>query len=105
VEFRIVAVVKIVTPRWALPIGDRALVAGPAGEVIGEALGVSTAAEMPRMEGAPSPEDARAILREWHIDLLLLIGHGHDGHDLCFFALRRPEGGATCGGRIFKSES
>jgi hypothetical protein len=73
-------------------VGDRVLVAGPAGQVIGEVLQVATPAEMPPIEGAPPPEDVRSILREWRVDLILLIGHRYDDQQVCFFAFHNPDG-------------
>ena len=48
--------------------------------------------DMPQIEGAPPAKEVQAILREWHVDLLLLIAHKHEGQDVCFFALRHPGG-------------
>jgi len=60
--------------------------------VTGEVLQVSAPEEMPHIEGAPPAKDVHAILREWHVDLVLLIAHKHEGQDVCFFALRHPVG-------------
>jgi len=73
-------------------VGDRVLIAGPAGEVIGEVLKVATPEALPQIEGAPPAKEVQTILREWHVDLLLLITHKHGGEDVCFFALRLPGG-------------
>lgn len=78
--------------RPAFAVGDCVLVAGPRGEVICEVLQVSAPGEIPRIEGAPPAEEVQAILREGHIDLLLLIAHKYEGQEVCFFALRHPGG-------------
>jgi hypothetical protein len=78
--------------RSALAAGDRALVIGPPGEVTGKILQVAAPEEMPQIQGAPPAEDVQAILREWHVDLLLLIAHKHEGQGVCFFALHHPGG-------------
>ena len=75
-----------------LAVGDRVLVLGPPGEVMGEILQIAAPRDMPQIEGAPPATDVQAILREWHIDMLLLIAHKHEGQDVCFFALRHPGG-------------
>jgi hypothetical protein len=72
--------------------GDRIIVTGPPGEVTGEVLGVATPDEAPHIEGAPVAEVIKDILREFKVDLLLLIAHKHDGRDVCFFARRHPGG-------------
>jgi hypothetical protein len=76
----------------AFAVGDRVLVAGPPREVMGEVLQLVAPEDIPQIEGAPPAKDVQAILREWLVDLLLLIGHKHEGQDMCFFALRHPDG-------------
>ena len=73
-------------------VGDRVLVAGEAGRVIGDVLAVWTPDQVSEIEGAPPVEQVREILREFEVDLLLLIEHKHNGRDVCFFALRHPGG-------------
>ncbi len=68
-------------------VGDRALVSGPPGEVIAEVLAFAAPADLPLIDGAPPPEEVRAIMREWGVDLVLLLAHPHDGADVCFYAL------------------
>ena len=72
--------------------GDRVPIAGPAGEVTGAVLQVATPEDMPQIEGAPPAKEVQSILREWQVDLLLLMAHKHEGQELCFFALRHPRG-------------
>ena len=85
--------------RCSFEIGDRVLIAGPPGEVTGEVLGVATPDEAPDIEGAPPAEVIKGILREFRVDLLLLIAHKHDGREVCFFALRHPAGWRDLRGR------
>jgi hypothetical protein len=73
-------------------IGDRVLVAGPPGEVTGEVVGVSTPDQAPDIAGAPPAAVIKDILREFQVDLLLLIAHKHEDREVCFFALRHPGG-------------
>ena len=73
-------------------IGDQVLITGSPGEVTGEVLQVAAPEEMPQIEGVPPAKEVQAILREWQIDLLLLITHKHEGRDVCFFALHHPGG-------------
>ena len=73
-------------------MGDRVLIVGPPGEVTGDVLQVAKPETMPQIEGAPPAKEVQAILREWQIDLLILITHKHEGQDVCFFALRHPGG-------------
>ena len=75
-----------------MAVGDCVLVAGPAGEVTGAVLEVAAPEDMPQIEGAPPAKDVQAILREWHVDRLLLVAHKHEGQDVCFFALHHPGG-------------
>jgi hypothetical protein len=78
--------------RCPFEIGDRVLIAGPPGEVTGEVLGVATPDQAPDIEGAPPAAVIKEILREFRVDLLLLIAHKHEGRDVCFFAFRHPGG-------------
>ncbi len=32
------------------------------------------------------------VMREQHVDLILLIQHKHDDQDVCFFAIHNPNG-------------
>jgi hypothetical protein len=72
--------------------GDRIIVSGPPGAVAGEVLQVATPEAMPQIGGAPPAKEVQAILREWRIDLVLLIAHKHEDRNVCFFALRHPGG-------------
>lgn len=65
--------------------GDRVLVSGPPGEVVAEILGVATPADMPVID--PPPDQVRAILQEWGVDLILLLSHRHGQSEVCFYAL------------------
>jgi hypothetical protein len=47
---------------------------------------------MPQIDGAPPVKHVQAILCESHLDLFLLIGQKHERQDMCFFALRHPDG-------------
>ena len=75
-----------------LAVGDRVLVLGPPGEVMGESLQIAAPQDMPQIEGAPRATDVQVILREWHVDQLLLLAHKHAGQDVCFFVLHHPGG-------------
>jgi hypothetical protein len=55
-------------------------------------LGVATPDQTPEIEGAPPAAVIKDILREFQVDLLLLIGHKHEDREVCFFALRHPGG-------------
>ena len=37
-------------------------------------------------------KEAKDVMREMHVDLILLIGHQHDDRDVCFFAVHTPDG-------------
>lgn len=67
--------------------------------MIGHVLNVATPEEAPEIEGAPPIDEVKEILREWQVDLLLLIRHKHNGQDVCFFALRHPCGWRDLRGR------
>jgi hypothetical protein len=75
-----------------LAVGDRVLVLGPPGEVVGDVLQIAAPEDMPQIEGPPPAEQVKEILREFQVDLLLLIAHKHDAQDVCSFALRHPGG-------------
>ncbi|HZT29196.1 MAG TPA: hypothetical protein VFA33_04895 [Bryobacteraceae bacterium] len=72
--------------------GDVVLVEGPPGRVLGEVLEASTPAEMPDLGPGSCSAEAKAAMREQHVDVLLLIRHKHDDQDVCFFALHNPDG-------------
>lgn len=72
--------------------GDVVLVDGPPGRVIGEVLDASTPDEMPDLGPGSSSAEAKAVMREMHMDLILLIGHKHGDHGVCFFAVHNPDG-------------
>lgn len=78
--------------RPAFAVGDGVLVAGAPGEVIGEVLQLVAPEDMPQIEGAPPAKVVQAFLREWRVDLLVLIAHKREGQEVCFFALRHPGG-------------
>ncbi len=73
-------------------VGDRVLVSGPPGEVIGEVLDASTPDEMPDLGPGSCSKEAKDAMREQHVDLILLIGHRHDDQQVCFFAIHSPNG-------------
>ncbi len=76
----------------AISKGDRVLVAGMPGEVIGEVLEAATPDEMPDLGPGSFSKEAKDLMREMRVDLILLIGHKHDGRDVCFFAVHNPDG-------------
>jgi hypothetical protein len=72
-------------------VGDEVLVIGPPGELIGKVLHVATPDQMPDLPDMPAGP-AKESMREWGIDLLLLIAHQHAGADVMFMALHHPGG-------------
>jgi hypothetical protein len=73
-------------------VGDRVLVQGPPGEVIGEVLEAATPYEMPDLGQAARSHETHQIMHEWRIDFLVFIAHKNDGRDVMFVALRHPGG-------------
>jgi len=72
--------------------GDRVLVEGPPGEVVGLVTHASTPYEMPHLGRGSSSHEAHQLMHEWGVDFLALIQHRHNGQDVHFFALRHPGG-------------
>jgi hypothetical protein len=72
--------------------GDRVVVAGLPGEVIGEVLEAATPDEMPDLGPGSASKEAKDVMREMHVDLMLLIKHEHSGQPVCFWAVRNPHG-------------
>ncbi len=73
-------------------VGDLVLVDGPPGRVLGEVLEAATIDEMPDLGPGSLSAEAKNVLREMRVDLILLIGHKYGGRDVCFFAVHNPEG-------------
>jgi hypothetical protein len=73
-------------------VGDKVLISGPPGEVVGEVLEAVTPDEMPDLGLGSFSTEARELMREMRVDLILLIGHKHDDRDVCFFAVHNPDG-------------
>lgn len=73
-------------------VGDRVLVAGPPGQVVGEVIEAATPDEMPDLEPASGSHEAKQIMHEWRVDFLVVIRHQHDGQLVDFFALHYPGG-------------
>jgi hypothetical protein len=73
-------------------IGDTVVVSGAPGEVVGEVLEAATPDEMPDLGPGSFSKEALDIMREMRVDLMLLIGHRHDGMPLCFWAVHNPNG-------------
>lgn len=76
----------------AISKGDTVLVAGMAGDVVGEVLEAATPDEMPDLGPGSFSKEAKDLMREMRVDLILLIGHKHDARDVCFFAVHNPAG-------------
>jgi hypothetical protein len=72
--------------------GDRVLVQGENGEVVGEVMHAATPHEMPHLGQGSSSHEAHQVMHEGLVDFLVLIKHPHDEGDLFFFALRHPGG-------------
>jgi len=72
--------------------GDVVMVDGPPGRVFGEVLDASTPDEMPDLGPGSCSKEALDLMREMHVDLILLIGHKHEGRDVMFFAVHNPDG-------------
>lgn len=72
--------------------GDRVLVGGPPGEVVGVVLHAATPYEMPHLGPGSASHETHQLMHEWGVDFLVLIQHHHDDQKLCFFALRHPGG-------------
>ena len=73
-------------------VGDTVLVSGPPGEVVGQVLEAASPDEMPDLGPGSFSKEAKDVMREMHVDLILLIGHKHDDREVCFFALHNPDG-------------
>jgi hypothetical protein len=73
-------------------VGDRVLVAGPPGQVVGEVIEAATAYEMPGLGPASASHQAKQIMHEWRVDFLVVIRHEHAGQLVGFFALHHPSG-------------
>lgn len=73
-------------------VGDPVLVSGPPGEVIGEVLEASSPDEMPDLGRGSFSKEAKELMRDMRVDLILLIGHKHEDRDVCFFAVHNPDG-------------
>jgi hypothetical protein len=79
--------------------GDTVLVTGMAGDVIGEVLEAASPDEMPDLGPGSFSKEAMDVMREMGVDLILLIGHKHDGGAVCFFAVHNPDGWADLRGQ------
>jgi hypothetical protein len=73
-------------------VGDTVLVSGPPGEVLGQVLEAASPDEMPDLGPGSFSKEAKDVMREMHVDLILLIGHKHDDREVCFFAVHNPAG-------------
>ena len=73
-------------------VGDTVLVSGPPGEVFGQVLEAASPDEMPDLGPGSLSKEAKDVMREMHVDLILLIGHKHDDREVCFFAVHNPDG-------------
>ena len=59
---------------------------------MGEVLDASTLDELPDLGPGSASKEALDVMREMHVDLVLLIAHKHDNRDVCFFAFHNPSG-------------
>jgi len=82
--------------------GDVVLVDGPPGQVLGEVLHASTPDEMPDLGPGSCSKKALDLMREMRVDLILLIGHKHEGSDVVFFAVHNPDGWTDLHGQKLK---
>lgn len=73
-------------------VGDTVLVSGPPGEVLGQVLEAASPGEMPDLGPGSFSKEAKDVMREMRVDLILLIGHKHDDREVCFFAVHNPDG-------------
>ena len=72
--------------------GDRVLVQGANGEVVGMVAHAATPYEMPHLGPGSSSHEAHQLMHEGDVDFLVLIQHQHAEDDLMFFALHHPGG-------------
>jgi hypothetical protein len=80
------------SPERPFAVGDRVLVSGVSGEVIGEVIEAATVDEMPDLGPGSLSKEAKDVMREMLVDFVLLIGHPHSGRAVCFWAVRNPTG-------------
>ena len=73
-------------------VGDRVLVVGPPGELVGAVIEAATPYEMPDLGPRSASHQARQVMYEWQVDFLIVILHKHDNRIVGFFALRHPGG-------------
>jgi predicted amidophosphoribosyltransferase len=73
-------------------VGDRVLVMGPPGEVLGEVIEAATPNEMPDLGPESASHQAHQIMHGWRVDFLVVIRHEHQGQLVGFFALHHPGG-------------
>jgi len=85
-------VLKLARAERPFAVGDRVLVHGPPGEVIGDVLEAATPYEMPDLGQGARAHEAHQIMHEWRIDFMLFIAHKHDDNEVMFVALRHPGG-------------
>jgi hypothetical protein len=85
--------------RCGFLVGDRVLVSGPSGMVIGEVLAAASPDEMPDLGPGTCSKEALDVMREMRVDLMLLIAHQHDGRAVCFWAVHNPNGWTDLRGR------
>lgn len=72
--------------------GDAVTVSGPPGAVIGEVLEAASPEEMPELGPGSFSKEVKDVMHEMRVDLMLLIGHRHNGKAACFWAVHTPGG-------------
>lgn len=72
--------------------GDAVIVEGPPGRVIGVVLEAASPDDMPDLGPGTCSKEALDVMREMHVDLMLLIAHQRDRRPVCFWAVHKPDG-------------
>jgi len=70
-----------------LKIGDRVIVSGPPGDVVGEVMHIAAPDELPDLGPGTNSAEARAIIHEMGVDLVAAITHLHNDEPVMFCAL------------------
>jgi hypothetical protein len=83
---------KLAAGERPLTQGDRVLVRGLPGDVVGEVIHACTPYEMPDFGPGSHSHEARQLMDEWKVDFLVLVRRPHGDREQCFFALRHPGG-------------
>jgi hypothetical protein len=72
--------------------GDKVMVIGPPGAVVCDVFHAASPDQMPDLGPGSLSKEAVDVMREMRVDLMLLLGHEHDGLPVCFWAVHNPNG-------------